>query len=285
MKKILVLLLLLSPIAANAANYRLNYRAQLDGEDRVCLGAVEGVTCVNKFGRSTNVDATLTDIWDGSGDTTPIVEISSLSTAGTIKVWSASALDDDGAAGCNSIGLYGVKGDFTRASETVTLDGQTYVDTVESYLGVDRLDCETAGNSATQVGNIYAASRVDDSTQAMITAGAILANRTLMAIYYVASDESFSINQYYADINKASGSTAYADIQLVVRDRATTANSPFKVRHYKSVTSGGSSSMVHPFDVPEVIEGPAVVKIRALGSTANLDVTAGFGGYTIQKVE
>lgn len=282
MKKLALLLILFSGSIQAQEIYQPNRRPAPAGVE-VARGGIPGVGSINKFGRSSDVDAVLTDIWDGANTSDNIVTIASHTVAWTGKIYSTSAEDTDGGIGCQRVLIEGIDYDFERSSESVIMNGTALVLSATTYIGIDRIMCQQAGNNSTSSGNIFVGAVLADTTQAMVTNGTDLNNQSLMAITYIPKDQEAYITSYFADVNKATGSSAFVDVQLVVRENMDIANTPFKTRHYTSVTSAGTSHIPpHVFDPPLKVVGPATIKVRGLGSGVNLDVSAGFDCITLK---
>lgn len=277
LKLFLLSAFLLIPSLASAQRYEGRI-GTLSFEQKLALGEISGMYSVNKFGRTSDADNSWEDVWDGNNTTDNIANISSTTTGAAALIYSDSALDDDGGLGCTRLFIEGVDYDFKRSSESIIMDGLTLVTSATTYMGIDRMICTHAGNNAVQGGNIFAmfATLVEDTTQAMITDGTEQNGQTLMAIRYIARDETALIKNYYADLNKATGSAIYGSFRLMIRGLATTSNTPFMVKNLTSVTSAGTSHMMHVFNPPIKIVGPAIIKIQGFMQTDNQDVSTGF---------
>jgi hypothetical protein len=78
-----------------------------------------------------------------------------LSAATVLKVSSASANDTAAGTGARTISVSGLDANYAPISETVTLNGQTAVNTTNSFLRVLETKILTVGSGATQAGIIY----------------------------------------------------------------------------------------------------------------------------------
>jgi hypothetical protein len=79
-----------------------------------------------------------------------------LSAATVIKISSGSADDAAAGTGARTIRISGLDGSYNEISETVILNGQTAVNTVNSYLRVSSLIVLTAGSGGVNAGILYA---------------------------------------------------------------------------------------------------------------------------------
>lgn len=69
----------------------------------------------------------------------------------------SSSVNDDGSpagSGARTVTIYGLLSDYSEASETLTLNGTTPVQTVNSYLRINNMRVATAGASGLTEGNI-----------------------------------------------------------------------------------------------------------------------------------
>lgn len=129
-----------------------------DSAIMIAAGLVNGVTPDCKFGANPAVGSTIETVWDEGGLYTY------LAAASVLKVSSSSADDASAGTGARTVTIYGCDGDYDEVSESVSLNGQTAVNTTTEFLRVWRVIVDTAGSGATNAGDIY----VGDGT---VTAG------------------------------------------------------------------------------------------------------------------
>lgn len=255
-----------------------------DFNSAVCLSLVNGVECLNKFGRSSNVDAAKTDIWDGANATDDIKIYVAPTEARIHEIVSSDAGDDSAGAGARTLRLYGLKTweDTEEAKEDIIMDGTTAVDTVNSYVFIYRMKVLTHGATSINIGQIKATAKTDSSISAIITA---LAGQTQMAIFAIPSTKTLMIDSMHASLNKSA--TGVCDMTLLVNDNPDDGvlNTFFKVKHTEGASASGSSSVDHEFTGGKRVDGPAIIKLQGLGSTVNLDVDANFDGKIFDKAE
>jgi hypothetical protein len=248
----------------------------------VARGNVPGCGCVNKFGRSTNVDTGATDIWDRANSTNN-QDIWIAPTQARIHSIVSTSLEDSETGGVNPQGdgariiqIYGlIDWDTAETSEVITLDGTTAINTNNSYIIIHRMKVLTKGNHASgpNVGYITATAATDLTITAQINPGE---GQTQMAIYGIPSIQKANIINYYASFNKSLGVGGAVDISLKLNPEPNQALINFLVKHTQGLISTGTSLFKHQFLPYLLITGPAIIKIQARGSTNNLDVSAGF---------
>ena len=121
----------------------------------ISMGAVPGVSGVNKFGTNESVGTAYEDIWGPGGLHVP------LPTPTTLEVASTSANDTAAGTGAQRVTLTGHDANHMEITEVVTLNGQTPVVTTQVFGHMYRLSVERAGSSEWNEGILYVA---DDST-------------------------------------------------------------------------------------------------------------------------
>jgi len=77
-------------------------------------------------------------------------------SATVIKISSSDANDTSAGTGARTATIFGLDGSYNQISETVSLSGQTAVNTTNSYLRVFHLMVNTAGSGGQAAGTIYA---------------------------------------------------------------------------------------------------------------------------------
>lgn len=150
-------------------------------ELQVSRGQISYHKTLFKYGSNTDIGASLETIWSAGG-------IYAYPAAATVMKVSSSSTDDAAAGtGARTIQVYGLDADYNEITETVTLNGQTAVNTTNSYLRVFRAFVINAGSGGTAAGTIYigtgtVTSGVPATIYAEIPVGA---NQTLMAVWTV----------------------------------------------------------------------------------------------------
>lgn len=120
---------------------------------QVSRGQIQGHTSFQILGYNANVDQVWIPIWADGTLTFP-------SAALVMKVSSTDAADTSAGAGARTVLVSGLDANYLQISETVTLNGQTAVNTVNSYLAINSFIVTTAGANGTASGDIYIGSGV-----------------------------------------------------------------------------------------------------------------------------
>lgn len=121
------------------------------GEDfalQVARGQVPGHEIVQVFGYNGDLDQTEESIWPDGG------VVPHPAAASVLQVSSSSASDTAAGTGARTVFISGVDEDFDVVGETVTLNGQTAVNTINSYRYVNQLYVASLGSGSANAGNI-----------------------------------------------------------------------------------------------------------------------------------
>lgn len=118
-------------------------------ELQVSRGQIMGHRSVSIFGFNKDVDSSEVTIW-------PLPSVRPLpSTALNMSVSSSSTSDLPTGTGAHTVLIQGLDANYNEISETVTLNGQTAVPTIQAFLRVNYAIVTTAGSSNSALGNIY----------------------------------------------------------------------------------------------------------------------------------
>lgn len=234
---------------------------------QVARGQIAGHTAFFRFGHANSIGTTpqtiTSSVTAGSAYVYP-------SAATVMKVSSSSANDTAAGTGARTFYISGLDENYAAISETVTLNGQTAVNTTNSYLRILYTEIMTVGSGLAQAGTIYVGTGV-------VTTG-------VPATIYWQSDTTYN-NWSFAGYTVPAGYTAYV-ISYAITSQSTTANinvsAALVEREYSTgiseiqatmrLVSGGNYD--RHFDFPIVIEEKNDVELRAWASTgAAVNVT------------
>lgn len=119
-------------------------------ELQVGRGQIAGHSVVHVFGHNPDVDTTEVTIWPATG-------LLGYPASPTIMKISSSSTDDASAGtGARTVYILGINGTGGYVSETVTLNGQTEVNTVNSYDAIQQMSVASVGSGGKNAGVIYA---------------------------------------------------------------------------------------------------------------------------------
>lgn len=206
----------------------------------VVRGRIPGVGKLHKFGRNPALVAAagFETVWNGLG----VYTGHNATAAEIVEVFSAQAIDNSAGAGARTIQLFGLDSSRVSITEVVILDGTNPVDTVNSYLRLDRMKVLTAGAGGVNAGDITARQSITTANvfallpatynQTMITASTIPAGKT----------------GYLSDWICSLDGTTQAD--LICRITWREPGSVFQVKEEFLLQASGDSSEKRPFRIP-----------------------------------
>lgn len=231
-----------------------------------------------KFGNNTTVGNSLETVWAEGG------LYSYLTTATVLKVSSSSTADTSAGTGARTVELFGLDTDYNEINETITLNGQTAVNTTKEYLRINRMIVRSAGSGGANAGVIYAGTgTVTTGVPANVYAsvnGVTGANQSLMALWTVPAGYTAYILQYDISNGTTSNTPAVCKLILAVRPYGEV----FQSKDVKSLTTG--MHIEETFPIPIKIEEKSDIEVRALSSSASVsfDISAGLEIIYIKNV-
>jgi len=238
-------------------------------ELQIARGQVAYHKSVYKFGNNAAVANVTETIWQQGG------LYSYLSAASVLKVSSSSANDTSAGTGARTVELFGLDGDYNEINELVTLNGQTAVNTTQSYLRINRMIVRSAGSGGYNAGVIYAGTgTVTAGVPANIyaTINGDGTNQTLMALWTVPAGYTGYLMQYDVSNGTTSNTPAVCKLTLVARPYGEV----FQSKDVKSLTTGMhiENSLVVPIKFTEKTD----IEVRAVSSSASVifDISAAF---------
>lgn len=231
---------------------------------QVSRNQIQGHTPIIVFGYNADIDTSEESVWPDGG-TIPHPTVASV-----LKISSTSADDTAAGTGARTVLISGVDGDFNTVSETVTLNGQTAVNTTNSYLYVNQLYVVTVGSGGANAGTI----NVGTGT---VTAGvpavlydliAIGFNQRTTAHYCVPAGYTGYMVTGIITAGQASGSTS---VTAYLKQHG-----PDNILRVGAVTTLNNGSIQYDFDPPYIIPEKNCVGATAIGSAANNSVSSFF---------
>jgi hypothetical protein len=229
-------------------------------ELQVARGQIAWHYDVHKFGFNSDIDDSLETVWAQGG------LYSYLAAATQLSISSSSTDDTSAGTGARTVTLSGLDADYNEISETITLNGQTAVNTTNSYLRIFRMVVNSAGSGGENAGVIYAGtgtvtSGVPANKYATIAIGD---NQTLMAIWTVPANYTAYLLQ--TDVTVATTqNNKYCTASLVARPYG-------EVFQVKDRFVKAESQTTLTYSLPLEFEEKTDIEYRAIGDSAGADI-------------
>ena len=241
-------------------------------ELQVARGQIDAHKALFKFGINGDVGTSVETVWAQGGT------YAYPAAATVMKISSSSADDTSAGTGARSIAIFGLDANYNEISESVLLDGQTAVNTGNSYLRISRMYVTTAGSGATAAGTIYAGtgsvtSGVPATVYGMIT---LTANQTQMAFWTVPAGYTlYLMGTFFTSAN--STANASTNFQLIQRPLGGV----FRIQ--SSARTAGNGDFVIDLHTPLAFTEKTDIEIRAIASAGASNVSAEFEGIYIKN--
>lgn len=230
---------------------------------------------VYKFGTNSSVGNSIETIWQQGG------LYSYPPSASTMTVSSSDVNDTSAGTGARTVLISGLDASYNEASETITLNGQTAVTTVNTYIRVNRAIVLTAGSGGANAGNIY----VGTGT---VTAGVPAniytiingdgSNQTLQCFWTVPAGYTAYVYQTNISTGTSSATPAILKTLLVAR--------PFGgVFNTKEVITISNGNHLQDYSFPIKLTEKTDIEFRAESSSAsvNFNVSASLSVLYVQN--
>ena len=240
-------------------------------ELQVSRGQIQGHSTVIVFGYNPDVDTTEESVWPDGGT------VQHPTVASVLKISSSSTDDTSAGTGARTVHIEGLDGNYDVVSETVTLNGQTAVNTTNSYLYVNSFYVVTAGSGGENAGNINAGTGV-------VTAGVpatlydIIAtgynNRTTGHYCVPAGYTGYMIDGSFS-AGQASGATSVTGYLKQ--------HGPDGIIRVGAVATVNNNTAQFQFTMPYTIPEKNCVGATAIGSAANNAVSSYFNIVLIKN--
>ena len=231
---------------------------------QVSRGQIMGHRSVVIFGFNPDVDQTEETVWPSSGI------INHPASATVMKVSSDSANDTAAGTGARTIVISGLDANYNEISETVTLNGQTAVNTTSLFLRINDMYVATAGSGLTSAGNIYVGTGV-------VTAGVPATLYDLMYVgYNKRTTGHYTIPAGYTGYMVAGALSAgqpTGSTQVVGRLVTTNSNS---IRLTQAVVTLNNGFANYDFQLPLAIPEKTDIEASVVASANNNSVSSTF---------
>lgn len=233
-------------------------------ELQVARGQITMHSAINVFGYNPDVDTSEESIWPDGG-TVPHPTVASV-----LKISSSSADDTSAGTGARTVAIFGIDANYNVVSESVILDGQTPVNTGNSYLYVNQFYVTSVGSGGVNAGNINAGTGT-------VTSG-------VPAVLYDIIATGYN-NRTTAHYCVPAGYTGYLTTGVITTGQATGSTSvtaflkqhgPDGISRVGAVSTLNNGSVQYDFTYPYIIPEKNCVGAIAVGTAANNSASAYF---------
>lgn len=227
-------------------------------------GQIPGHQVIQVFGYNGDIDQTEESVWPANGTIPHPV------AASVLKISSSSASDTSNGTGARTVYIGGVDGNFNEVSETVTLNGQTAVNTTNLYLYVNYFYVATVGTGTSNAGNINAGTgTVTSGVPAVLyDVIAIGYNQRTTAHFCVPTGYTGYMTTGVITVGQDSGSSA---ITAFLKQHG-----PDDILRVGAVTTLNNGAVQYDFMFPYTIPEKNCVGATAIGVSNNNAVSAFF---------
>jgi hypothetical protein len=131
----------------------------------------------------------------------------------------------------------------------------------------------TSGSSGPNLGVISATAAVDATVTAVILAGN---GQTEMAIYGIPSGKTAYILRWSCNIDRTVAVNTAVDFRLLICESPNVDPKIFLRKDDISLQTGATNQFDRHYAMPYKVAGPAIIKVNAIGSAADIDGESGF---------
>ena len=242
-------------------------------ELQVARGQIQGHSVVTVFGYNPDVDTSEETVWPDGG-TVPHPTVASV-----LKISSSDVNDTSAGTGARTVFIEGLNSSYAVVSETVILNGQTAVNTTNSYLYVNSFYVVTTGSGGVNAGNINAGTGTVTSGVPAVLYDIIAAgynNRTTGHYCVPAGYTGYMVEGLFS-AGQATGSTSVTGFLKQ--------HGPDDIVRVGAVATVNNSAAVFLFQLPYVIPEKNCVGATAIGSSANNAVSSFFNILLIKNAD
>ena len=222
---------------------------------QVSNGDIEGVSYIEKFGRSSDIpNGDTVTLWDGN------TRYDYLTTAETVTVTSNSVDDAVGGAGANSVEIQGLDADYNVVLENVDLGATSTTE----FLRVFRVRVKHSGSHGTNWGDISVVG--GGKTLAIIDGGPNNApgiGQTFMCVYTVPAGKTAYLTQWTVSSGKQNADTV---AKLMSRDTLHPDDGAWNA---KDIAEIQASAFIKDYKVPMKFTEKTDIEVRAFSSSGS----------------
>lgn len=233
-------------------------------EFQVGRGQIGGHSVTHIFGHNPDVDTTEVTIWPATG-------LLGHPAAPTImKISSSSASDTAAGTGARTVYINGINGTGGYVSETVTLNGQTEVNTAHEYDAIETMSVTSVGSGGVNAGIIYAGTGTVTAGVPAVPYSAIGIGDNLSLVGHWTCPTGYTGYLVYGSVTCGdTGGSQYITARIKLRGQDG-------IIRTAAITTLGRGSVEYPFTYPVKIMAGECITATAKGSSNNNDVSSYF---------
>ena len=242
-------------------------------ELQVGRGQITGHSVVHVFGHNPDVDTTEVTIWPATG-------LLVHPAAPTImKISSSSADDTSSGTGARTVYILGINGTGGYVSETVTLNGQTAVNTVNQYDAIETMSVMSVGSGGVNAGIIYAGTGTVTAGVPAVPYSAIGVGDNLSLVGHWSCPVGYTGYLVSGSITSGtSNANQYITARLKLRAQDN-------IVRTAAITTLHDGTADYDFSYPVKIQAGECITATAKGSGNNNDVSSYFQIVLVRNAE
>ncbi len=235
----------------------------VDFQLAMAKGEIAGNISVNVFGLNPDVDGAEEDIWAQGGTWVQ-------PTAARIHALTSSSVNDTSAGtGARTISINGLNGSYADVTETLTLNGTSAVNTVNSFIIIHNMTVLTAGSGGTNAGNIIATAATDSTVSIGILA---TRGKSQFCIYQVPAGFTGYLFGFSGGFQVGAGSNVTCNIELFIKPFGGVYN----LTSTLALQNGATSYEVRDYLIPIQVTEKSIIKLTGVVSANNCVVHGSF---------
>lgn len=243
---------------------------QVNGENdyiNVSRGLLPTSSRLQKVGYSAAITTGFQTVWN---EATAVVFPSS---AGVLTVSSSSANDTSAGTGARTVTVSGLDSGYNSITEVVILNGQTAVNTANSYLRINTLSVATAGSGGANAGIVYIGTGIVTAGKPATIYNSIGTgfNTSLSAFTTIPTGSTGYLLQIIASTD-----TAGTQIQVLTK---TSTGVTYVARIFQI---GVGSGTIQKYDLPRPLTPGTDIMAQAINAGSNVKVSCQFEILLVQ---
>lgn len=234
----------------------------------VSRGLVQNASRLQKVGYSAAIGSSMQTVWNEAA------AVTFPATATVMTVSSSSANDTSAGTGARTVTITGLDTNYTQVTEVIILNGQTAVNTINSFLRINTMTVATAGSGGSNAGIIYIGTGTVTTGKPAVVYNSITtgANTSLSAFTTIPA----LTTGYLLEVI-ASTDTAGTQIQILTR----TQGGIFIVNRIFHLGVGAGT--IQEYELPRALTAGTDIVAQAVNAGTNVKVSCQFEILLLQQ--